>query len=163
MNRGYEENLTWRSIRAAVFPDLPEERISFTNYFMGVLKRPSNSGPLDQTAGFANYESDCWNFFNLQVALQRPRLIVALGKEVVRALSPPNRLGIPSWALGESEPFGPLRSIVHKVVLRHNEHVTETGIVAAYHPSYGRGAAKLAAVAADSEFVASHIEAGGQS
>src|ERR1035438_378020 len=41
VNRGFEENLTWRSIRTAVLPNLAEESIWFTNYFMGVLKRSS--------------------------------------------------------------------------------------------------------------------------
>jgi hypothetical protein len=158
VSRGYEENLTWRSVRSSVLPILEEKRIWFTNYFMGVLTRSSNIGALDQTEGFADYESDCWNFFKLQIALQRPRVIVVLGKEVVRTLSSTNRLGFSGWNLGKSQAFGPLRLIAHKMKLRHSDGVSETQVVAAYHPSYGRSAVQLAAIMADSTFVSSLAE-----
>ncbi len=156
VERGHEENLTWRVIRTAVLPVLAERHIWFTNYFMGVVEGPSNMGPLDQSAdGFADYEADCWEFFKVQLALQRPRIVVALGKEVVRLLGKSNRLDIPSWMLGPSQAFGPLRRIEHRVQLPLVDGIHETLFVAAYHPSFGRSAAQLLEVKADSEFVAS--------
>src|SRR5260370_13099392 len=53
--RGYEENLTWRRIRDSVLPTLPSQNIWFTNYFMGVLERESNIGPIQRSPDFAEY------------------------------------------------------------------------------------------------------------
>ena len=157
VNRGREENLTWRKIREAVLNHLPEDRVWFTNYFMGVSLGSSNNGPLERTPGFSTYEEDCWNFLNLQVALQRPSVIVALGKEVVCALGVPNRLNIPSWVISKNVPFGSLRLTPHPVTFRHDGREVQTRIIAAYHPSYGRAKAQIAAIEEDSMFVASKL------
>jgi hypothetical protein len=154
VRRGREENLTWRRIRDSVFSHIPAERIWFTNYFMGVLLTESNVGALERSSGFDQFEEDCWNFFKLQVAIQKPRLIVALGREVVRILSPSNRLNIPSWKLGAGQTYGPLRLKSHPIRISSNDPY-ETQIIAAYHPSFGRSSAQIAAIAQDSKFAAS--------
>jgi hypothetical protein len=159
VKRGHEENLTWRKIREAVLTHLPEDRIWFTNYFMGVTLGSSNNGPLDRTTpGFSDYEQDCWSFFRLQVALQKPRVIVALGKEVVRALGVAARLDIPSWVIGKNEPFGPLRLVSRHFTCRHDGLEVATRIVAAYHPSYGRSKDKLSQIEQDSKYVALQLQ-----
>jgi hypothetical protein len=157
--RGYEENLTWRRIRDSIFPYLPEEHIWFTNYFMGVLVRDTNIGEITRTSTFAHFEEDCWNFFKLQVSLQKPRVIVALGKEVVRVLYPHNRLNIPSWQLGPSDTYGHLRLEAHDASIKSiegDEHRFK--LVAAYHPSFGRSAPQIATLIEDSKFIASLLK-----
>jgi len=158
VRRGHEENLTWRNIRGRVFSSLAEDRIWFTNYFMGVSESGSNIGRLKRTAGFSDYEEDCWNFFVLQVKLQRPEVIMALGKNVVRPLGAPNRLNFPDWLIDERGTYGPLRMIARNVVLRFDGNDTKTKIVAVYHPSFGRGNAKLLEIKKDAEFVASRFK-----
>jgi uracil-DNA glycosylase len=125
---------------------------------MGVLTRASNIGPLNKTEGFEDYESDCWEFLKLQIALQKPRVIVVLGKAVVQTLSPTNRLGISAWNLGKNQAFGPVRNIAHQLHLGSAREISDTLVVAAYHPSYGRSAKQIAGVKEDSRFVASILE-----
>ena len=158
VRRGHEENLTWRKIRAGVFSILSEDRIWFTNYFMGVSESDTNVGELERTSGFSDYEEDCWNFFRLQVSLQRPAVIVALGKNVVRPLGASNRLNIQDWAINEKDSYGPLRMILHDVAFQLNGRETKTKSVAAYHPSYGRDNAKLLEITKDAEFVAAKLK-----
>ncbi len=159
VQRGYESNLTWRKIHSAVFNTLPEEQIWFTNYFMGVSESNTNIGELDRTVGFSDYEEDCWNFLCLQVSLQSPTVIVALGKNVVRPLGAWNRLNFPDWLIDEKDAYGPLRMTVRDVSFHFCEREAETKIVAAYHPSYGRDDAKLLGIKRDAEFVASVFQA----
>ena len=159
VQRGYEENLTWRKIRAGVFSSIAEDRIWFTNYFMGMSESSTNIGELERTTGFSDYEEDCWNFLGLQVSLQKPEVIVALGKNVVRPLGASNRLNFSDWFICEKYLYGPLRMIVRNVSFQFRGCETKTKIVAAYHPSYGRDDAKLLEIKKDAEFVASKIQA----
>jgi hypothetical protein len=157
VRQGYEENLTWRKIRAGVFKSLPEDRIWFTNYFMGVSEGERNIGELERTSGFSDYEADCWNFLCLQVSLQKPKIIAILGKNVVRPLGAFNRLDFPDWLLREGDPYGPLRMIVRDVSFHFDGRETRTKVVAVYHPSYGRDDGKLLEVERDAEFIASQL------
>jgi hypothetical protein len=153
--RGREENLTWRRIRDSVLTHLSEEQIWFTNYFMGVLERKTNIGEVVRSASFPAFEEDCWEFFKSQVAIQKPRVIVALGREVVRVLHPGNRLDMPFWELKKSDAYGPLRLKAHDVEIKLAQGNHRTKLVAAYHPSFGRSAAQIATLAEDSLFIAS--------
>jgi len=153
--RGHEENLTWRKIRAAVLPILPESDIWFTNFFMGLIDGPTNMGALKRTAGFPDYESDCWDYLNLQVRLQRPRIIAVLGKEVVKVLGPKYRVDIPAWLLRDKDSYGPLRMKVHEVGTIHKGTVTHVKMIPAYHPSYGRCDKQLSSVLEDAAFISS--------
>jgi hypothetical protein len=155
VSRGHEENLTWRKIREGVLPTLSESQIWFTNFFMGLIDGPTNIGALKRTEDFSNYESDCWDFFNLQVHLQRPSVIVALGKEVVRVLGPKDRINVPQWLLEDKDPYGPLRLKAQSATTNYKGAISHTTIVPGYHPSYGRSAGQLAAVIEDAIFVAS--------
>ena len=155
--RGWEENLTWRRIRDSVLPYLAESGVWFTNYFMGALQRESNTGPLEHNLDFFPFEEDCWDFFKVQLLKQRPRVVVALGKEVVQALSPMNRLNIPEWNLG-SRAFNPLRLSTRSRCIHHDESPVRFKVVAAYHPSYGRSTQQIAEIVRDSKFVASLVE-----
>jgi hypothetical protein len=155
VNRGREENLTWRKIREGVLPTLSENQIWFTNFFMGLIDGPTNIGALKRTEDFSNYESDCWDFFKLQVHLQNPKVIVALGKEVVRVLGPEHRMNVPQWLLEDKDPYGLLRLKAHAANTIHKGAISHTTIVPGYHPSYGRSAAQLASVVEDAIFVAS--------
>lgn len=154
VQRGIEENLTWRSIRAAVFHHIPEETIWFTNYFMGVSLRNTNIGAIERNEGFQAYEEDCWRFFNLQVSIQRPLVVAALGRNVVLPLSARNRLNIPGWQIDPGDSYQALRFKFHDVSFCHDGQGITTKIVAVYHPSYGRGAQKLREIERDAEFVA---------
>ncbi len=158
VQRGHEENLTWRKIREGVLTILQENRIWFTNYFMGVSESDTNVGELERTDGFSDYEEDCWNFFRLQVELQKPEVIVALGKNVVRPLGASNRLSRENWLLKGDDSYGPLRMTVHDAFFRFNGFDLNTKVVAAYHPSYGRDSAKLLEIARDARFVATNIQ-----
>jgi hypothetical protein len=158
VQRGHEENLTWRKIRAGILPHVPASQIWFTNYFMGVQTGTSNIGRLERTTFFDAFEEDCWNLFKLQVSLQKPRAIVALGKEVVRALAAPNRLNIPSWTIKENTPYGSLRLTPHKIRLKLEGEHHDTILIAAYHPSFGRDDKKLALITEDAKFVASLLQ-----
>jgi hypothetical protein len=155
VRRGYEENLTWRKICAGVLNCLSEERIWFTNYFMGVSESDTNIGELERTEGFSDYEEDCWKFFCLQVRLQRPKVIVALGRNVVRPLGASNRLNFPDWLIKDKDSYGSLRMQSRDISITRNGIETTAKIVAAYHPSYGRDDAKLSKIKKDTEFVAS--------
>lgn len=154
VQRGREENLTWRCIRTAVFPHIPEENVWFTNYFMGVSIGNTNIGAIERTEGFQAYEEDCWRFLNLQVSVQRPSVIAALGRNVVQPLGAQNRLNIPSWHIDSGDSYQALRFKVHEVSFCHGGERIPTKIVAVYHPSYGRGAQKLREIGRDAEFIA---------
>ena len=154
VTRGIEENLTWRKIREGVLPFLPEHQIWFTNYFMGLQDSPSNVGELARTEGFEQFESDCWEFFRLQVSLQQPRKIAVLGSAVVSVLGGPNRLNIPAWSANTGKPYGHLRFTEHQRSVEYKGRSHMFGLVAIYHPAYGRSNKQLSGVVADSAFLA---------
>jgi uracil-DNA glycosylase len=121
---------------------------------MGVLVRETNIGEIARTPGFPAFEEDCWEFFKLQVSIQKPRAIVALGKEVVRVLCPSNRLNMPYWQLKKSDAYGPLRLKAHDVEINLLEGKHKTKLIAAYHPSFGRSAAQIDMLVEDSKLIA---------
>lgn len=156
--RGSEENLTWRSIRRSVLPVLDEQNIWFTNYFMGLLERDTNVGPIQRTAGFEEFEQDCWEFFKLQLAVQRPKIVAVLGKETVRALCAPSRLAIDEWRISKDSSLKPLRLKRHIVSFDEPSLIGEFSFVAAYHPSYGRSQEQSNSIQQDAEYLRSLIE-----
>ena len=151
--RGIEENLTWRKIREGVLPILQEDDIWFTNYFMGLQDGPTNVGQLTRTEGFELYEQDCWDFFRLQVALQRPRRIAVLGKEVTLVLGTAQRLNVPEWAIPSDRPYGRFRFVKHKKITEHQGVTNVFDMIAVYHPAYGRSSNQLSKVLEDSTFL----------
>jgi hypothetical protein len=153
VNRGIEENLTWRKIREGVLPVLPESDIWFTNYFMGLQDGPTNVGKLERTEGFERYEEDCWEFFRLQVALQRPRRVAVLGSEVALVLGAANRLNVPAWTSNTGRPYGRLRLSKHPKRIEYQGTIHQTELIAIYHPAYGRSAKQLSQVIEDSTFL----------
>lgn len=80
---------TWRALRQVlgVF-DIPVENCFFTNVYMGLRAIGPETGrfPGARDAAFIDR---CIKFFNRQLAVARPKLILTLGLAPLRALGPP--------------------------------------------------------------------------
>jgi uracil-DNA glycosylase len=98
------ENLkgaTWRPLLLLLeLVGIPKERCFFTNFYMGLIQ---GSNPLGEFPGArdADFIRRCQRFLALQMSIVQPKLILTLGKEILKAvaaLSP----DLKSWAAAES-------------------------------------------------------------
>jgi hypothetical protein len=154
VHKRFEKNSTWDGINGAVFKHISEEWIWFTNYYMGFLDAKSNRGSIEHLTT-TEYREDCWQFFKLQVFLQRPKIIVVLGGHILRILGAEDRLNLKAWRINENVSIGHLRKDIHSVMIDFEGERIDTMAVAAYHPMYVSGdPAKLVKIEEDARYVA---------
>ena len=171
VRRGREDDTsaTWRGINEGVVNHLDEGVIWFTNYYMGIRDGGSSVGSLKDfvkekystdswdSVGekcWNSYEEFCWEFFKLQVSLQRPKVVVALGRQVIDSLGAHLPQMLPEWRIRKSSTFGHLRGIAHQVEFETQGKPPRIKVIAAYHPMYFSGdPRKLAKIEDDAQFV----------
>jgi hypothetical protein len=94
------ENLnspTWRNLKTLLDRvSLPLEACFFTNVYMGLRKGSATTGVFPG-ARAPKFVKRCQDFLLRQIALQRPRLILALGSHVPALLAPLSRQLV-SWS-----------------------------------------------------------------
>ncbi len=72
---------TWRNLlRLLEKTAIPVDRCFFTNAFMGLCKGDDNKKFLGR--GNSDFRAACLEFLRVQIAVQRPKLIIALGVKV---------------------------------------------------------------------------------
>jgi uracil-DNA glycosylase len=78
---------TWRNLRSILFEaQLPLKSCVFTNFYMGLRENGPETG-IFPGAKDSEFSDRCRKFFDHQVVIWQPRLIVTLGLPALRALS----------------------------------------------------------------------------
>ena len=92
-----ETAITWTRTRDIHLQALKKFPVWCTNYLLGIRRDGSAVGNLRdgiEPRSWGKYEGQCWAFLQRQVLLQRPKLIVVLGKPNRIDLERENRFGI---------------------------------------------------------------------
>ena len=133
------ENLrtpTWRHLLPLLSrASIPLERCFFTNVYMGLREGQATTGPFPGSAS-PEFVERCQKFFLLQLAAQRPALILALGTHVPPFLAPLS-LKLSRWASSKTfrERDSENGSVVDGVTFRVK--AAHTCVVASLvHPSF---------------------------
>ena len=97
--RGYEDPPTWRIKDTLRSAGVPGTECFFTNSYLGLREGRSSTG---RTPGLADgrFQVMCREFFDYQLEIQRPRLIICLGHEPRKFLAPGRRTTIPAMIDG---------------------------------------------------------------
>ena len=91
-----ETSPTWRRTRDIYLDILDQLPVWCTNYLLGVRKSgPARGNIKDKilASEWPQYKKYCWAFLQAQVLLQRPRIVVVLGKDNRADLCVSDRLG----------------------------------------------------------------------
>ncbi len=98
------ENLkgpTWRPLLLLLeLAGIPKERCFFTNFYMGLIQGSNALGRFPGARG-ADFVRRCQKFLILQITIVQPKLLLTLGKEILKAvaaLSP----DLKSWSAAEN-------------------------------------------------------------
>ena len=129
---------TWNNLLALLESvDIQREDCFFTNIYMGLSIGDRNTGP-SPGAKNAEFKRRCESFLAEQIAAQKPRLILTLGRFVpkfIAALSP----GLAAWrrcaSFSELDDSGPLKQDVQF----DGSMDRATVVVALVHPSLRNG------------------------
>lgn len=123
---------TWRNLLALMSDaGIDKGETFFTNAFMGLRQGPATTGPFPGRNDEA-FVARCQRFLRAQLATQRPRLILTLGRWVPRLLAPLSA-DLDSWS--NANTFAEIDvAPVHKGV--RFPSAVRSVVVALVHPSF---------------------------